>query len=640
MTARAVAISGALAADGAVGESKGYITSNQDYYLKWTGPVAFRGGDKPRPALVAFNSTDRLANAEVRLKGSAYDYSQKMTLRPGANTVILENMPTVSQELSSKLLVDGKQVDALDTPISYGSPAWTQTLSKIVRLDGTPLDGIPQDARKIRLKFMPESAQQIQRIADDLMEYPWGCVEQTASRLIPMVMAAKALEVEKSSDPVMKNLLDRIVTERRRLVSMAGPKATFSWWGDQTHGNLLMTAHAYHADFRASRYLGIEIPKEAWENLLKVYADAKESTLLERSYALWVLSYIGQPIQEQLKALLGEFNVSLSFPKAKVTSISDSVAIDAADPDQDLPLLIAGALAKKQGVPMSLPLTARLKVLEETTWQSPVMRAAALAYSTQGGKQPVSPQAVEELLNLIRSESPTIDRAMTLAIVENALPTAGAVKGAVRSLDPGSEWKKLSGHRFEWKGSGIPGKLPVVPGAAAEVVYESAEDTSPTLNATIQRKLYRVNFAETTAKKLEDEENPAKLAVQEVKAGDALDSRALYVDELIVTPGAVNAKFLLAEVPLPPGGEVDGKSWGLSFQGFEANFVEPRSSSQGLGYAIPIEAIEGAPVKFHQLVRFSSRGNFRVPPAKLYRMYRPSERTFDQGGAVGELSVQ
>jgi uncharacterized protein YfaS (alpha-2-macroglobulin family) len=129
------------------------------------------------------------------------------------------------------------------------------------------------------------------------------------------------------------------------------------------------------------------------------------------------------------------------------------------------------------------------------------------------------------------------------------------------------------------------------------------------------------------------------LSIEEVKAGQMLDSRSLYLDEVSIDSSLKNVKFLLAEVPLPPGGEVDGKTWGLQFEGFVPHFVDPRPFAQGLGYAIPIETLESG-MKFHQLVRFSSRGRFKLPPVKLSRMYRPSEKVFTKGDSLSELQVK
>lgn len=640
MTARAIALAGGAAEDGAVGESKGYLTSNQDYYLKWTGPTLFRKGDKPRPALVAFNSTSKAAEAEISLQGASYQHSQRITLRPGANTVVLENVPGTAQDLESQLHIDGRKADALVTPLGFVPVPWSETLSRLVRLDGREAQALPKGAERIRLKVMPESAHQIQRIADDLMEYPWGCVEQTSSRLIPMVMAAKAIGARDSRDPLLKALSDRIATERRRLVSLAGPRATFTWWGDHTQGNLLMTAHAYHADFRASKFLGIEIPKEAWGHLLQVYADAKDPGLLERAYALWVLAYLGLPVQEQLKALAADFGTSWQLPHTHLGSPSDSVALDAGGADgteRDLALLIVGALASRTGTSLSLPTQARLKALEIARWESPLMRAAVLAYASSN-KSPASANAVEEVLEAIRYESPTIDRSLSLAFIEDSLPATAGMPKAAQSLELGPEWRKSSPTTFEWKGPGVPTRLPSIPGASAELLFDTREPDASTLDAALERKLYRVVFKEIPQAESE-EDAPLKLAVEEVKPGQALDPRALYIDEVSIDAHGKKANFLLAEIPLPPGGEVDGRSWGLEFEGLNTNFVEPRPSSQGLGYAIPIESIDGV-TKVHQLVRFSSRGHFRLPPAKLFRMYRPTEKALERGGALGELQVQ
>jgi len=640
VTARAISLSGATGADGAVGESKGFINSQQNYFLKWTGPTNFRTGDKPKPTLVAFNSTHKAIDAEITLKGNEYLESQKIIMQPGANTITLEKVPASTQNIESRLTVETKSEDLLETQLNFAPFSWTETQSQTIDLEKKVKLQLPASAQNIRVKVIPNASYQFERIADDLMEYPWGCVEQTSSRLIPMVMAAKSLEQSGVGGSFLQSLRDQISSERRRLISMAGPNAIFTWWGGESAVGLLMTAHAYHADFRASKFLGIEIPKEDWSHLLKIYAESKDSNLLDQAYALWVLSYIGQPVSEQVTALLKQVVPNASPPQLKHGAENFSAILDSQIADQEISTLILGLTALKAGVPLPDPIKSRLDVLAKTEWESVVLRAASLAYNVLA-KNPPSDVALAaaKILESVRFQTPTIDRSLTLAFVEDSMPELLSRKKVAQNLELGGEWKRDSRslNTFQWKGKALPTTLPHLAGLQGEFIYESKEETKSTLDIGITRKIYRVIFKE--ASKDEDNSNGLSLSLVEVKVGESFDTRNLYVDELIIDPRSQKGIFMLLEVPLPPGGEVDEKTWGLDFSEHQTNFVGAKPSASGLGYSIPIQNLSEA-MRVHQLLRFSSRGQFELPQAKLFKMYRPSERAFESGGTSRAIVVK
>ncbi len=639
MTGRAMGLSGATF--GAVGESKSFILSTKDYYLKWTGPTRFRIGDQPKPALVAFNSTRQPIEGEIVLAGPNYNFTEKMTMKPGSNTVTLAKAPTESQLIQAKIMKSGKQVDALEVPIEFMPTQWLSRQSRSIRLEKKEKLSLPTTAKNVRLKVIPDSSYQFIRIADDLLEYPWGCVEQTASRLIPLSMAVSAMKTVGSADApnlVLQGLMDQISAERRRLVSMAGPNAVFSWWGDRTSESLLVSAHAYHADWRASKLLGIDLPKENWEHLLSIYSKST-GTSIERAYALWVLNKMGLPVHELVRALAKEVLAAPIQPSPKQYAATSSAFMDSGDLDRTISLLILGSLR----VPISDPkfkLQADAAAVLPTTsvvGTSPILQAAGLLYrSVSGGPKSDLNQEATNILDQIRFETPTIDRAISLAFVEQALSQPFQIKAVAKDMSLGAGWtKSLKGAvpSFEWSNKAAfsaPVNLPVVPGAVAEVIYDSAEEAKSTMNIAISRRLLKVTFGSSS-----DSEDT--LEVSAVDEGASVDSRSLYIDEVTIG-GDAKARYLLAEIPLPPGGEVDGTTWGLTFNGLEPNFVQARSSSTGLGYSIPIETL--GPQTFHQLIRFSSRGKFVLPPIKIFKMYRPSDRAYEIGAARRVLNVQ
>ncbi len=653
ITAKAMAIEpGKL---GVVGEAKGSVLSNKNYFVTWTGPKHFRVGDRPKPAIAIFNSTKSAQSADLILSGPDYLVSQSVKLEPGSTTVVLGKLPTRSSVINAKINVGGHTVDALETAIDFTSANWLDERSQSISLQNPAPLSLPLSATDVRVKIVPEAAYQVARIADDLLEYPWGCVEQTASRLIPMTMAVRSLEAVGGATPQTQSIRDRIAADRRRLISMAGPGAVFAWWGETADTNLLVTAHAYHADWRASRLLGIALPRENWDHLLDIYSKT-DSSFVARAYALWVLSYFDLPVAEQSKALMTKLS-ALPFAALKNSNVVDtSVFMDDIQHDVALSTLIIADVSLKNGVAMTPDFKARVASVLKNLPSSPVYQSAALLHGVLSKEIKSPADRAFSILESVKLEAPTIDRSIALAFVEEAFPSVTVAENAkvakvakkdLIQIDLGKEWVRDGASAIpSFRPSPlvkIPNSLPSIKGAVAEVSYKMDVAAKSTLDASIERKLYRVNFKSgrlpSNDPNDDSEPTPMELDVVEVGSQDVLDPDALYVDHLKITPRAQQAQFLLLEVPLPPGGEVDESTWGITFKNLKTNFTQARSSAQALGYSIPVGSLKG-PLEFDELVRFSSRGQFVMPPARLFRMYRPESHSYEGATARRAISIQ
>ena len=98
---------------------------------------------------------------------------------------------------------------------------------------------------------------------DSLIEFPYGCVEQTSSRMLPLSMALESLTPPQQSAAPL--LAQRLASARTSLAAMAGPQARFGWWGRDMHPDAFLTAYAYYADWRAAQALHLTLPAEHWQ---------------------------------------------------------------------------------------------------------------------------------------------------------------------------------------------------------------------------------------------------------------------------------------------------------------------------------------------------------------------------------------
>src|SRR2546428_1315930 len=261
----------ALTEAGVVGRRAAWCASDKPLYLKWAGPTRFRAGDAPIADVVVFNRTAAETAADLVITGGGgLDAARPLRLVPGPNHVALP-LPRVAEgAVTLEIKQGGVVADTLATNLSMSPLGWTasRALTIPVTAQRTPLT-LPADALNVSIAFAAPGAGAFNRIVDDLVEYPWGCAEQTASRLIPLSLAYPRFAGAPA--PLPDGLTMRPPTHRPRLVHSAGPDAVFAWWGPATTGSALMTAYAYYAHWHAARVLGVTPPAEHWAALPEGY---------------------------------------------------------------------------------------------------------------------------------------------------------------------------------------------------------------------------------------------------------------------------------------------------------------------------------------------------------------------------------
>jgi len=133
-----------------------------------------------------------------------------------------------------------------------------------------------------------------------------------------------------------------------------------------------------------------------------------------------------------------------------------------------------------------------------------------------------------------------------------------------------------------------------------------------------------------------------EVRLERVAPGAALDSNALYLDEISVTTDK-NLRWAVVDVALPPGAAVEASTWGLDLDvaGRSQPLERARHQDMAQGYAVPFEALAaGTPATVRHLVRFSQRGTFKLPPTRLHRMYEPEAKAFGGSGRFAQVEVR
>lgn len=622
----------AMDAQGRVGQRSGYLRSDKAYYAKWTAPNWLRAGDTPQASVAVFNQTAGEQELEVALTGGGVVKTEKIKARRGVNYVHFA-VPAGGGAMRLEIRQGGKVVDALDTSVQAVPQQWTSTRSVNVPLTGpvAPL-ALPADARNVRVFLAQGSAGHFARIADDLIDFPYGGVENTASRLIPLSLAAQSVGPEPAA--MRDRLMARLQSERLRLVSMAGPDAQFGWWGNATEGSSFMTAYAYYADWHAARTLRIELPVEHWENLLTVYSKlGVKEPLLQRALTLWMANEMGLPVKTLASGLADDVAKANNLAGKPVLFVRTDSAImgseDATTRALTAVLLstVSNATGLEQSPAMQGQNAAAAALL--TSHQSPFVQSLLML----GGHVPVS--AAENVLAAVSADMPSIDRALALVWVQKKLggpPPPKAVPAALA----GTWYKNTSPSGLAswiWQGPAVPAQLQLSEaapaGSVAVVQYDSRAPETHKLAVRVERRILLL-----TPDKVGFEATP-------VKGGEALRTDALYMDEVTLTPAAnARHRYGVLEVALPPGGSVEAGTWGIKIDGEKDAFERARHDARREGYVVAVEPLAG-PVKIRHLLRFAQKGTYTLPPARFYRMYQPEQKAFEgEGKTMRTLQVQ
>ena len=656
----------ATEAGGNVGQNIAYVRSDKDFYVKWTSPNWMRVQDTPNASVAIFNQGNQDASASLNITGSGVNKQESLKLKPGANFI---SVPLKANGLDNKidlsLAVGGKTVDALNVPLKVIPVHWLSQRSVSVPVTGkeTVLK-LPPDASNLQLQFADSASTQFRRLMDDLIDYPYGCVEQTSSRLIPYSLALQS--TLPSEERLAAQLTQRLYSYRFRLAQMAGPNATFGWWTvPEKDGDALLTTYAYYADWHASRALKLSLPEGHFDRLNDVYRkDGVKQSHWQRALMLYWMQDMGLPVKSMAEALSEELGAKGAFAKPVViTPRSGMNSMIFANKDDDVQhamstLLAAYVVQQSKGNLTGITVTT-LPEAAARVHQADLPLGEALLILT--GKRPASDAAA--VLERVRSESPTIDRALSLLWTYRALGgKSGSNDPLLRNnmakveLEAGWQAREtITGQSvYRWNTTAAtptPTVIKMVSTPSAGMIaiaqFDSREPEKSSLPVKVERRIYRLvpdalptpssaskpAVNPTTGAPVQPVAGKAGFKLELLGDGAALKTDEVYLDEVVLTrTSGPELNFGIVEVPLPPGTSADRSTWGISLRypgGKDMEAMErARYEQTPRGYAVPVDALDGQVVIRH-LVRAAQTGKFALPPARYYRMYQPDQKAFE-----------
>lgn len=279
-------------------------------------------GDKVEAKVVVFNDTgkDEKISITMDIYGAAKLESDK-TVSPyiieGGKAMVqftfrADNKPGNITFNISATAGDEKSDIKVELPNRPPQPLLTRHGSGIVK-DGQPVEiAMPSDwlegtaEYELRLSSLPTV--RLSRSIQYLLSYPYGCLEQTTSKLFPMLYYNDIARFVQPSLTGSKGIEYFIEEGLIKIISMQLPSGGFSYWPGSGHSNHWASIYACHFQVEA-RKAGYYISDNVYSRILRYLKKTANDVSLEnnlgvlRIYASYVLALAGELDRGTLEGL-------------------------------------------------------------------------------------------------------------------------------------------------------------------------------------------------------------------------------------------------------------------------------------------------------------------------------------------------
>lgn len=688
----------AMDSGGLVGQDISFVQSSQDVYLKWLSDHAFREGDAPVLRLVAFNQTQQKVAGTISLVGAGMEVKQNYEMAPGENSITIAATKIQTGDVDVAFVsADGKITDALKRKIKVQPQKWTYERSEFLPIhEGENTLTPREDFSSLKVRVVSGAMDEVSRIAKQLMDYPFGCIEQVTSRILPLAILMDGLKDLPRDDPRQIGVRRLTETGRARLLALAGPDYHYGWWGDSLQDDALMTAYANLSLFETARVLGVASNPDSYKGIMSAYEKTGTSQSLDqRAFAVWVVSRVGLSAQnlamgvamglKQEAVRLG-FSAQTVFAPANYDFMSAryetlATTLDARSWQQlaitALFLDLSGAVDVMTVAGMDVEAVMQ-EVLNRKMELDPML--VALAVKRQRQKTGALPQSESDMTSLLRRVSfatPTLQRALTLLLLtDRSVPGTAKSKPQIAAKDDSWTTQLLSSGAklYHFK----PGqKNPVLTASAVTdssvafaLEYESTKPNPERQAVEMSRQLFALTRDDATG------EYRAKSSGSE---DWEVTTDGVYL-EVIELNSSAGLKFNVLDVPLVPGANIEPTTWGMRIplKDIDPSHIDPEeeiditqpdpqapdttivvgkkkivktvyldlvdspTQERDLGYAVPFMRDDAGHMRLYRLIRFRDAGQYQVPSARLMQMYSGA-LAFEKGmkeDAVRKITIR
>ena len=470
-------------------------------------------------------------------------------------------------------------------------------------------DFIQDDWTKLEVTVGANPLLRLHKTLSDVVGYPYGCVEQTTSRLMSLYLLRRNAALLAEATGEIGDLNHYLQTGMDRLFSMQTASGGLAFWPGSNHPYPYGSIYALHflTLVRNDRELALDANDFA---LLQRYvrklsqdpANMSASGLYQRAYAVYVLALAGD--REAIDTIHWFDNVPM--PRSARYLLAAALAMNTRDSDR-----VRLYLDTAPSFTYDLRLSAG-------TLNSPMRNAAVklLALLEMGGREEEAARMADELSRHLETDryGSTQERAFIIVALGRYLENLGEnVQQASATLSWPDSQRMLSGgeivrERRTGPGAGFrlsnTGKMPIYVNATASGIPKEPIATAVSQGVTLKRRLL----------------DRSGLAVR--------DGRLRQGESYLVEWSIENARqlehFVVADL-LPAGLEVENPRLNANSR---IGIQLPHAPSQPSHMEVRDDRMV---VVFEQLGR-----KFKAPHYYYYVVNAVTPGTFQQPGVVGE----
>lgn len=622
----------AIAGSGVVGQNLTHFNADKDIYLKWGGLTELRKNDQIETSIVGFNLTGATISGKLITTANKKEEAQDVILTSGANYLPVRFKADATQDINLKFEASKKAKDRLSKLITVKPVNWETTKELNIDLvNGANTITVPKNSFSYQIVSQMSLSDKFLKTAKDLIEYPYGCVEQTASRLIPLTFSYAILKNSPSANP--RVLKDKIISSRESLIRMANQDGLFGWYDDMGNEGFL-TVYAYLADFYAARELGIKLPANHFSKMQKAYRDLAVENPLRSSIMVWMISQTGQPIQTLVSGVWTRLKNDKTSKTMEARDSNNLVMNSYISSQQHnlsvLLLAIANEEAKANKLSVNKVISAEIEkearaiAEKESASSSALLRAASLRLRLSSmAKEKVTEEA-ETIFYTVAPSYSTADRSLSLILLQDVIKN----ENRQEDFKIQGQWKKIASPMGlnVWEYNGAPGEkilieLQNLKSAAGnfKLIYGTFEADKHDLPLTLTHNYYELA-----------KDKDGNYQAHPIKGNEfAIDK--FYVSEVKIE-GSGSYDYGLLEVPLVPGSVIETGFDDLSMtiargKGQEKITLGRKPEMTGLSYGIPVRSMT-AKSSYYHVVRFGAKGTFNLPQARFFEMYRSYRKAY------------
>ena len=336
-----------------IGNSEAAITARLPLMARPSAPRFLNFGDKFELPIVLQNQTDASMTVDVAVRGTnvAFPKAHGWRVAVKANDRVEVRFPaeavlpgTARFQVAA---ASGDRADAAELSLPVWTPATTEAFATYGVIDNgavvqpvqAPADVVPQFGG-LEVTTTSTALQELTDAVIYLQQYPYGCAEQIASRVLSTAALKDVLTAFKASElPKPEEMNAAMGRDLARLGEMQQDDGGFGFWTRDTKAYPYIGVHVAHSLVLAKQK-GFDVPKPMYDKSM-AYLKAIESKYDNNytpetrrtitAYALYVRQLAGDTDSKRAKKLMMEAPLDDLGPEV----VGWMLTVLAADPSMD-----------------------------------------------------------------------------------------------------------------------------------------------------------------------------------------------------------------------------------------------------------------------------------------------------------------